>query len=362
MLRRVHRWIGVALAGWLVLVSLSGVLLLWENEYYGWRYPSLPSQPYAPVLKPAVIEQILSSANGQVGSMLLPTPSLPAYRAYLTDGSEAMFHPETAALVAEWGALDALPAFLFELHAHLLLGDIGTDIGGVLGVFLFLNIVFGLVLWSRRRKVLQIRYFLPKGLSRPLLVRGHAAQGVSLAVLFLLVAFTGLAMAFSAPVSAGLNKIFGAAEVIRPTVRHVDSESALINWQNALVSVSSEFPAARPSLLGIPNATNEPLIVRLRNAGELHPNGRSYLVLNPDNGEVLERIDATKTGLGPTIGNLLYPLHAGKTGWPGYRLLLSVLSLSLLFVGTSGTYLALTRPRARSTDGLQLERPGRELS
>ena len=85
--------------------------------------------------------------------------------------------------------------------------------------------------------------------------------------------------------------------------------------------------------------------MRLRNAGELHPNGRSYLVLNPDSGKVLERIDATETGVGPAIGDALYPIHSGKTGWPGHRIVLSLLSFSLLFIASSGTYLALTRIR-----------------
>ena len=346
MLRRIHRWLGVALAGWLVLVSLSGILLLWEDEYYGWRYPSLPDRPYVPVPKPAVIEQILSSANGRVGSLLLPTSSLPAYRAYLIDGREALFHPDTAAPVAEWGSLDALPAFLFELHVYLLLGDTGMNIVGALGVLVFLNIVFGSVLWFRRRRVFRLRYFLPANLSRARLIRGHAAQGAFLAILFLLVAFTGIAMAFSAPVYAGLNKVFGAAEILRPTVRQIEPGSARVDWRSALDSVSSAFPAATPRLLGIPKTANEPLTVRLRNSGELHPNGRSYLVLKPGDGEVLERIDATRTGLGPAIGNSMYPLHAGKTDWPGYRAVLSVLSLSLTFIGISGAWLALTRPRS----------------
>jgi uncharacterized iron-regulated membrane protein len=164
-------------------------------------------------------------------------------------------------------------------------------------------------------------------------------------VLLLFVAFTGIAMAFSAPVYASLNAIFGSTAPLRPTVRQIDSRSTNVNWQLVLQSVSTEFPDGEARELSIPKFAGEPLTVRLRNAGELHPNGRSYLVLNPGNGEVHERINALETGIGPAIGNSLYPIHSGKTNWPGHRLALSLLSISLLFIAASGSYLALSRIR-----------------
>jgi uncharacterized iron-regulated membrane protein len=344
MLQRVHRWIGVALTAWLVIATLSGALLLWQDEYYGWRYPALPKQPYTPSVSAVVIDQIVSSADGQIEALRLPTASFPAYRAYFADGAEALFHPDTAARIAEFGVLETLPSFLFELHAHLLFGKAaGLNVVGIFGCLLLFTLTLGLVLWSRRRNVYLVRYFLPKNASRPLLARAHAAQGMSLAVLFLFLALTGITMAFSAPVYAGLNAIFGSTNPLRPTVRQIDSQSIHVNWQVALLSMSAEFPNGAPRQLTLPKSEREPLIVRLRNAGELHPNGRSYLVLNPATGAVLERIDATKTGVGPTIGNALYPIHSGKTGWTGHRLALSLLSFSLLFIAVSGSYLALSR-------------------
>lgn len=343
MLQRIHRWIGVALTVWLVLATLSGVLLLWQDEYFAWRYPALPSQPQSTSPNAEVIEKIVSVTNGRVESIRPPTESLPAYYAYFADDGVALFHPGTAARIAEWGVLDSLPAFLFELHAHLLLGKTGLNVVGVFACLLFVNLTLGLVLWHRRRKVYPVRYFLPKNTSRPLLLRAHAAQGFSLSVLLLFLALTGVTMAFSAPVYAGLNVIFGSADLLRPTVRQIDTESIDVNWPVVLSSIASEFPKGAPRELTLPKSEGEPLIVRLRNVGELHPNGRSYLVLNPGTGMVHERIDATKTGVGPTIGNAIYPIHSGKTGWPGHRLALSLLSMSLLFIAVSGSYLALSR-------------------
>jgi len=113
-----------------------------------------------------------------------------------------------------------------------------------------------------------------------------------------------------------------------------------------------------------PRQSDAPVLVRLRNEGELHPNGRSYVVVHPASGETLEVIDATRRGAGPALFDALYPLHAGKTGWPGYRLLLTVLSLSLLYMAAAGTVLFLRGRRVRrpsrraGTSALQAERGG----
>jgi uncharacterized iron-regulated membrane protein len=345
MLPRIHRWIGVGLTAWLVMATLSGALLLWKDEYYGWRYPELPKQPYVPSVSAVVIDRIVSGTDAEIDSIRTPTASFPAYIAYFADDSEAIFHPDTAAQIAEWGTLETIPAFLFELHAHLLFGETGLNIVGVFGCLLMFTLILGLVLWSRRRNVYLVRYFFPKNTSRPILARAHAAQGFSLSVLFLILAFTGVSMAFSEPVYAGLNAIFGSESPIRPTVTQLDSKATRINWRAISSSMLIEFPNAAPRQFNLPKSGSEPVVVRLRNAGELHPNGRSYLVLNPDSGKVLERIDATETGTGPAIGDALYPIHSGKTGWPGYRIALALLSFSLLFIASSGTYLALTRIR-----------------
>jgi uncharacterized iron-regulated membrane protein len=115
-------------------------------------------------------------------------------------------------------------------------------------------------------------------------------------------------------------------------------------------TAAASFPAGTVRFVSPPRRAGEPVVIRLRNEGELHPNGRSYLVVHPRTAEALERIDATRRGAGPAVFDALYPLHAGKTGWPGYRLLLSVVSLSLLFICLSGLRLMLGRRRLRAGD------------
>ena len=76
-LERIHRWIGVGLTAWLVMATLSGALLLWKDEYYGWRYPELPKQPYAPSVSAVVIDRIVSGFSQiRLGSGTLSSASI----------------------------------------------------------------------------------------------------------------------------------------------------------------------------------------------------------------------------------------------------------------------------------------------
>ena len=343
MLVRLHQWLGVTLAAWLALACISGILLLWKDDYYGWRYPALPEAPATFAPDAALIERILSQAT--VSTLGMPTAALPAYHAYLTDGGEALFHPETAELVAGWNTLDALPAFLFELHVYLFLGETGHTLVGGLGIAVLVNLAIGFTLRLRKRGIFRLRFLWPKNTARSQLIRGHAAQGSLLSATFIVLVFSGVAMVFAAPVQAGFYAVFGASDPLRPAPLSLRRQSGAVDWHAVLANSARTLPGAELRFLSIPDTPEKPVIARLRNAGELHPNGRSYTVLHPESGKVLETIDATQSGLGPSLFDSLYPIHAGKTQWPGYRALLTLFALSLLYIAASGAGLFLTRPR-----------------
>lgn len=364
MIRRLHRWLGVVIAAWLAVATLSGLALLWADEYVDWRYPQLPETLPAATPDAEVIARIVAATEGRLSALAMPRPARPAYHAYLTDGGERLYHPETGALVAEWGWRDNLPAFLFELHAYLLAGEPGHTLVGILGGLVLVSLVSGVWLWVRRRNIFRLRYFWPRNTESRYLLRGHAAQGATLGLLFAGLVVTGVAMVFPAPFQSSLNAVLGAQPPLAPSVATVEGDAGPIDWQQVLDAAGEAFPAGVVRFVSPPRQSDAPVLVRLRNEGELHPNGRSYVVVHPASGETLQVIDATRRGAGPAVFDALYPLHAGKTGWPGYRLLLTVLSLSLLYMAAAGTLLFLRGRRVRrpsrraGTSALQAERGG----
>ena len=347
MIRGLHRWLGVVIASWLAVATLSGIALLWTDEYVDWRYPQLPETLPTEMPDADVIARIVAATEGRLSALAMPRAERPAYHAYLTDGGERLYHPETGALVAEWGWSDSLPAFLFELHAYLLAGEPGHTLVGILGCLVMVSLTSGAWLWLRRRNIFRLRYFWPRHAEPRYLLRGHAAQGAALGLLFAGLVVTGVAMVFPGPFQSSLNAVLGANPPLAPSAVTVDADTRETDWQQVLDAAGEAFPAGVVRFVSPPRQSDAPVLVRLRNAGELHPNGRSYLLLHPASGEILETIDATRRGAGPAVFDALYPLHAGKTGWSGYRLALTVLSLSLLYISASGTLLFLRGRRVR---------------
>lgn len=348
MIRRLHRWLGVAIAAWLAVATLSGLALLWADEYVDGRYPQLPEALPERIPDADVIAAIVAATEGRLTSLAMPRPGRPAYHAYLADGAERLYHPDTGAAVAQWGWSDSLPAFLFELHAYLLAGEPGHTLVGVLGCLVLFSLMSGTWLRLRRRGVFRLRHFWPRSTEPRHLLRGHAAQGATLGVLFAMLTLTGVAMVFPDPFRWSLNSTLGAQPPLAPSVITVQTDGTLVDWTAVLETAASAFPAGTVRFVSPPRRAGEPVVIRLRNEGELHPNGRSYLVVHPRTAEALERIDATRRGAGPAVFDAFYPLHAGKTGWPGYRLVLTLASLSLLFIALSGLRLMLGRRRLRA--------------
>ena len=75
---------------------------------------------------------------------------------------------------------------------------------------------------------------------------------------------------------------------------------------------------------------------RKRTPGEWHPNGRSFILLHPYTGEVLQTIDARRQRLGVRLMEKAYPLHASKVGGVPYTLLAVCTSGALIVLGVLG--------------------------
>jgi uncharacterized iron-regulated membrane protein len=342
-----HRWVGAALALALFAVAASGALLLFADDYLRWRLPVLAEFPSAPAPDPKALAEVVTRAAEVGGTVAFPKDSLPAYIHYLPGGGQRLHHPIDGRVIAEWGPLDTLPGALFELHAHLLAGEIGHLVLGVIALLLLAMLLSGLVLWWRLRRGLPIGHWRPRSTHSRELLRSHSAQGLWLCLALGFMALSGASLVFHTQAAALFNGFLGAHGPLSPTPRTVCAPIPLAtaDWRRVLDRAGEHFPDARLRMLTLPRSTDAPVVLRLKRAAELHPNGRSYLTIDAATGAVLQQIDATRTGLGPSVLNSLYPLHAGKTGWFGHRAVLLLLAMALSWISASGLWLFLRRQR-----------------
>jgi uncharacterized iron-regulated membrane protein len=156
---RLHRYNGLALAAFLLVASLTGSLLAWNDELEALISPALfrvtPPSPDATPLDPLVLRERAQAAYPRTFVARVPLQIEPGhaleFRLYALpdpatgnfpklDNDEIFIDPYTGEVLGErksgdlsQGARNIMP-FIYELHYALALGNAGTILMGVVGL------------------------------------------------------------------------------------------------------------------------------------------------------------------------------------------------------------------------------------
>lgn len=349
-LRLLHRSVGLVLAVLVFAVGASGGLLLLRDPYYRWRYPAArePITPAQQAARPDVLEAIHArwSVEG-IRLVKFPQPGLNLFHVWLRDGSEAFVEPRTGDLLDHWQPRERLPALLFDLHAHLFGARTGTVINGIAGLIVVFMVSTGLVLWwPMRRRASTLADALPRRRSRGGLVRSHAAVGAVSLVPVLLSAGTGVVLVFHAAVAGVASRLLDTRPPAEPTASVAPRAAPHRPWTEILASVEGTLPDGPAVLLYQGTGGDARLMFRKRLPGEWHPNGRSYVLIDPYTARVVQSIDARTQGRGTRLMHAIYPVHAARVGGAALTLAAAAASASLAWLALSGLWAALARRRA----------------
>jgi uncharacterized iron-regulated membrane protein len=97
---------------------------------------------------------------------------------------------------------------------------------------------------------------------------------------------------------------------------------------------------------------------RKRLPGEWHPNGRSYVLIDPYSAAVVQAIDAREQGMGTRVMHAIYPVHAAKAGGPAMIGAAALAALALTWLGIGGVWVWVARQLAwRRRTRQELRRP-----
>ena len=367
---KVHLYFGLILGLVAVVISLTGSLLVFRAEIDRLLNPELLR--VAPEMDPVSLEQIMHAAveavpEGTPRLIRFPRSAVAPYEVWLTDNRQIYVDPGSGDVLGVRGYEEGLMNSLFALHTKLFAGETGELVIGVAGLLMLVLALTGLVLWwpavsirwRRLRKGLIIVWRRgPWRLNYDL----HRAGGFYSSLFLVLVAVTGCALVFSAQAGALLNAVAGSAPLPPPPTvdaRPVDAhpfDFSLLD--GALNTARAELPEAVATFVSLPVEADAPLTVRMRTPPELHPNGRSYVYLDPRNGLVL-RTDNMRFGpLGARLLHAAYPLHIGSVGGAVARILYVLLGLAPAMLSVTGTLIWYRRwRRTNASDSMQ--RPGR---
>ncbi len=149
---QLHLWVGLAMALYLLIISLSGSLLVFKDELVRAQLPSTlhAFKNNATATPEAVLEHLQNKRPGAIaGSLQMPSPVFPAF---LLEGKDARGAP--ARWIADPATGTVQPAdrswvdWVHDLHYYLLLPEAwGMQANGVGALALLVLATSGLVLW-----------------------------------------------------------------------------------------------------------------------------------------------------------------------------------------------------------------------
>jgi len=346
-LRALHRWLGLLLAAIVFVVATSGGLLLLRDPYYRAVYPRLraPISADQAGARAAILTEIESRWQTEgVRLVKFPRSGINAFQVWLGDESEAFVEPHGGGLIDRWHWWERLPAFLFELHAHLLVERSGTVINGVTALFVVFMALTGTVLWwPGRHGAFRLRGAILRHTTPGDLLRSHAAVGALALVPVVLFAATGAAIVFYEPVADVMSGLLDARPPAEPEARVTPRETPPRPWAAILAALDGTFPDGETVFFYPGTPTNARLMFRKRLAGEWHPNGRSVVLIDPYTGRVIQAIDARAQGGGTRLMHGIYPVHAAKVGGLALTALAAFTAVALTWLATGGAWAYLGR-------------------
>lgn len=355
--RSLHRLLGLAAGLFLVVAGLSGSALVFRAEIDRALNPQLlvSASPGAPApLQPALDEVARRHPDALPSRVRLPQTADGTYELWL--GAEpsvyAYVDPASGELLGMRRPTEFLTGWLFLLHSDLLAGETGHLVAGVVALVLVVLSLSGVVTWWPRRSpwrawaLWRQSMTVARGVSAKRLTYDlHRAVGFWVSVLLLLTGVTGASLVFHEVFERLAHAVTATAPAARPA-SPAPAAGDPLPVDSLLAIAKRAQPGGAPSYLYLPTATTPTFQLRQRLPGEQHPNGKSFVHVDPVSGRVLAVEDGSRAVRGARLYSLLYPLHIGVLGGGATRWVAVLVGLSLPLLAVTGALVWWRRGRS----------------
>ncbi|MBV9834536.1 MAG: PepSY domain-containing protein [Alphaproteobacteria bacterium] len=364
-LRTIHLWIGVALCIPLGMLGITGAILVFDDELEALFVPAPPRTPAVGEAKP--IAEIIAAARKAAPQGLNPS----FYRAPEKAGDLAVVRlapggrggapgagglqlridPVSLEVVERKDPMATTMRWIFRLHANLLLsGRDGREVIGWLGVAMLALGCSGLVIWWPRPAQWRSAFGIRRGAKGIVLLRDlHAMTGIWNLLVFLVVSFSGVYLAFPQSLGDATRALFGGRD-LRASAQTMKVEPVRGQRQ---MDVDAAVALARASSLDaklmsifLPMRPDQPMRIGLvRGAAD----GAPFITVfvDPWKSAVIETRDPRDFNTGESIAAWQHALHAGHgLGWV-WKLLVFISGIAVTLFAITGTWMWLAKRRNR---------------
>lgn len=345
-IRRVHLLCAIGTGAVLVVAGVTGSALVFRDELDRALNPALlnvePNGSRRITASAAVATASSAFPDAAVARVELPRAADEPFEVVMkgADPLQVYVHPYTGALLGARRQSAAFTQQLFELHTTLLAGRNGEIVMGITGLLLVAMCLTGVVVWSSvirrgRRAIFAAVTTARFSNWRRANFDVHRVVGIWSSLLLAISGTTGAALVFHEAAAGFLDRVTQSAP--RPSSPQINAATERRLSPDALVAIArTQISDLAPYYIIFPADPGAPAVVRGRVPGELHPNGRNFIYLHPQTGEVLELEAARGAPRGTRMYDTFYPVHIGRWGGVPVRLVYVMLGLTPLMLAITG--------------------------
>ncbi len=346
LLLTLHQWVGLAAGLFLIVISVSGSALVFENEIDRALNPS--TSFVTPGAQPLPIETLLARVQtafptDRIGGVAVPNQPDRAYE--LSAGRQSvMIDPYTGTILGTRDRQKSFARWVHLLHTRLVLDKIGEAMVGWFSVAMLGLAITGLVLWWPRKILTAGGAASWKRTNFDL----HNVLGFYSSLVMLFITLSGVLIAFentTDPLVRRLNP--AAAETPAPQSTPV-AGGKRISIDEAIAAAEQALPGAFASSIGVPNGPKAAFRILKKFPEDRTPAGRSRVYVDQFSGKVL-LVENTRTApLGTRILNLKRSAHTGDIFGAPTQALYFIVSLGIALQAITGALIWLSG-RKRTT-------------
>lgn len=344
---QVHLWLGILIALYVIVISLSGAFLVFEDEF---RMAAMPETHYdaAHIARvQAVIAQAREDLPTQtLGFVSYPEPENPRWALSMRDARgnfETVFADQATGTPLKHGGKLWID-WMLDMHVYLLAGHTGFVVNCAAGIGLLVLAITGTVLWwpgvKTWRRALGVS--LRSGWKR-INYDLHSAVGFWTLFIVSWWGFTAVCFLFPEQVKAVVNmvsSIQGMQEPVTPTV--APGTTAV-----SLESIVARQPAISPGFLSgisMPEKPGDNVILYVDRGT---PGDFSHRDIDTFDGHTGKLLTVWHYGEKKTLGDwviwLVYPLHFGTLWGMPVKILWAALGLGLALLSVTGVLMYWNR-------------------
>lgn len=319
----VHLWIGLLVGPLFVLLGLTGSLLVFDHAIDEWLNPDLLLTEASGTRRP--VAEVIAAAErsypegGRAAAVSRPRVENGVWTVWFPGGTadelvftQVLVDPYTAEVTGRrvWG--EYTMSVVYRLHFQLLGGRTGQTVVGVGGFLLGASVCSGLLLWwPLWRASWRAAFAVRSGRRRAYDL--HKLTGVAAAGFLLVIAFTGIYMAFpktARAVVTALGEETRPPEGLKSAAGHPDGR---VTADRAVAIALEQFPEAAFDHLHPPQGSDGVYEVAVRQPGEpTRSFGRTQIFLDAYTGAVLAVRNPRDDTAADAFMAWQFPLHNGE--------------------------------------------------